>query len=121
MRGTEGLTPLEQDMVRDLSELCDAIEADEQIEKRFTVRTISLDLHPKPYGPEDVRHIRHMLNASQALLAQFLGVSVKTVRAWEQGTRKIPRIACRYMDDIAAYPELWKKRLRRAVTQKPTT
>ena len=104
------------EMAAGLSAFCDALESGKSVEKRFTVRTVSLDLQPKPYGPEDVKHVRKMLNASQALLAKFLGVSVKTIRAWEQGTRPVPTIACRYLDDIVAYPDLWRNRLRLATS-----
>jgi putative transcriptional regulator len=103
---------LGDEMIAGMSAFCDALEAGEPIEKRFTVRTVSLDLRPKPYGPGDVKHVRAVLNASQALLAKFLGVSVKTLRSWEQGVRPVPPIACRYLDDIIAYPEIWRQRLQ---------
>jgi putative transcriptional regulator len=105
------LSPLGAEMVAGMSAFCDAIESGKPIEKQFTVRTVRLDLRPKPYGPEDVKRVRSLLNASQALLAGFLGVSVKTLRSWEQGARPVPTIACRYMDDIIAYPDLWRQRL----------
>jgi DNA-binding transcriptional regulator YiaG len=109
---TSPLTPLGAAMVAGLSEFCDAIEAGEPIEQTYTVRTVTLDLHPRPYGPDDVKHVRRKFKASQALLAKFLGVSVKTVSAWEQGTRPVQPMACRYMDDLLEYPDLWEKRVR---------
>lgn len=112
MNEDKRLSPLAAEMVAGLSAFCDALESGEPVEKRFTVRTVSLDLHPKPYGPADVKHVRRMLGASQALLAKFLGVSVKTLRSWEHGTRPVPTIACRYLDDIVAYPDLWRRRVR---------
>jgi len=105
------LSPLGAEMVAGLSAFCDALESGEPIEKRFTVRTVSLDLQPRPYEAADVKHVRAKLNASQALLAKFLGVSVKSVRAWEQGTRPVPPIACRFMDEIMDNPRMWKRRL----------
>ena len=33
----------------------------------------------------DVKRIRHNVGLSQPLFAEFLGVSVKTIRSWEQG------------------------------------
>ena len=105
---------LGDEMVAGISAFCDAIESGEPLEKRFTIRTVRLDLQPKPYGPEDVKRVRANLSASQALLSQFLGISVKTLRSWEQGTRPVPRMACRYLDDIVAYPELWRQRVRMA-------
>lgn len=112
MNKDKRLSSLGDEMVAGMSAFCDALESGEPIEKRFTIRSVSLDLHPKPYGPEDVKHVRKMLNASQALLAKFLGVSVKTLRSWEQGIRPVPTIACRYLDDIVTYPDLWRKRIK---------
>ena len=108
------LSPLGAEMVAGLSAFCDALESGAPIEKRFTIRTVHLDLDSKPYGPEEVKHVRKMLNASQALLAKFLGVSVKTLRSWEQGTRPVPKIACRYLDDVVAHPDIWRHRIRPA-------
>ncbi|HWE38165.1 MAG TPA: helix-turn-helix domain-containing protein [Isosphaeraceae bacterium] len=88
----------------------------EPIEKRFTVRTVTLNLRPKAYGPDDLKVLRKRLNASQTVLARFLGVSVKTLRSWEQGTRKIPPIACRFLDEIVSNPDLWNQRLREALS-----
>jgi putative transcriptional regulator len=119
MNKAERRSSIGDEMVAGMSAFCDAIESGEPLEKRFTIRTVRLELQPKPYGPEDVKHVRAKLNASQALLSQFLGISVKTLRSWEQGTRPVPRIACRYLDDIVAYPELWRQRVRLAATDDP--
>jgi putative transcriptional regulator len=108
------LSPLGAEMVAGLSAFRDALESGEPIEKRFTVRTVTLDLQAKTYDPQDVKQVRRLLNSSQALLARFLGVSVKTVRSWEQGTRPVPLIACRFLDEIVANPKLWTSRLRSA-------
>jgi DNA-binding transcriptional regulator YiaG len=116
MNEDECLSPLGAEMVAGLSAFCDALEAGEPITKRFTVRTVHLDLQPKPYSASDIKHVRKMLNASQALLARFLGVSVNAVRSWEQGTRTVPTIACRFLDEIVANPEVWKQRLSQAMT-----
>jgi putative transcriptional regulator len=111
MSKDDRLSPLAAEMVAGMSELCDALKAGEIIEKRFTVRTVTLNIDAKRYGPSDVRRARDVLNASQPLLAKFLGVSVKTLRSWEQGVRPVPMIACRYLDDILAHPEIWKERI----------
>ncbi len=120
MNEDKPLSPLGAEMVAGMSAFCDALEAGEPVEKRFTIRTVTLDLHSKPYGPDDVKRVRSKLNASQALLARFLGVSVKTIRSWEQGLRPVPKMACRYLDDIITYPDLWRDRLRGAITQTST-
>jgi DNA-binding transcriptional regulator YiaG len=54
--------------------------------------------------------VRAQFRASQALMADFLGVSVRTLRAWEQGRRPVPRIARRFLDALVACPEVWDRR-----------
>jgi DNA-binding transcriptional regulator YiaG len=118
MKKDQPLSPLAAEMVAGLSAFCDAIEAGEPIEKRFTIRTVTLDLKPKDYSADDVRHVRETLGASQALLARFLGVSVSAVRAWEQGSRRVPPIACRFLDEIVAHREVWTNRIRQSTTSR---
>jgi len=77
----------------------------------LTIRTIVLDLEPTPYSPELVKETRKLMGVSQALFAQFLGVSKATVSSWEQGDNKPKEIACRFMDEIRFDPKHWKKRL----------
>jgi DNA-binding transcriptional regulator YiaG len=105
------LSALGAELVAGLSAFRDVLEAGEPIEKHFTVRTVKLDLQSRPYEAADVKQVRRMLNASQALLAMFLGVSVKTLCSWEQGTRPVPKIACRFMDEIVANREVWRQRI----------
>ena len=114
MNEDKGLSPLGAEMVAGLSAFCDAIESGVPVDARYTVRTVSLDLHPKPYSSQDVKHLRKQLSVSQTVFAEFLGVSVKAVRSWEQGLRPVPTIACRFMDEIVDNPELWSNRLRLA-------
>ena len=40
----------------------------------------------KTYNADDVKRIRAGVKMSQSLFADYLGVSVKTVEAWEAGT-----------------------------------
>jgi putative transcriptional regulator len=110
------LSPLGAEMLAGLSAFRDALESGEPIETRYTVRTVRLDLQTKAYGPDDVKHVRRLLKTSQTLFAKFLGVSVKTLRAWEQGKRPVPAIACRFMDEIVADPGLWTRRLQSAAS-----
>jgi len=107
-------SPLGAEMVAGLSEFCDALESSSPIETRYTVRTVSLELPTKPYNADDVKRVRRTLGASQTVLAKFLGVSVKTIRSWEQGSRPVPAIAGRFLDEIVANPDVWDRRLRRS-------
>ena len=52
------------------------------------LRVTELPSAPPKMRPRDIREIRRLLNASQVLFARFLNVSKKTVRSWEQGTRR---------------------------------
>jgi DNA-binding transcriptional regulator YiaG len=100
-------------MVAGLREFCEAMEAGEAIEARYTVRTVRLDLEPRPFGPEDVKHVRKTLGASQPLLARYLGVSVQALRSWEQGSRPVPAMAARFLDELERHADvLWTPRLR---------
>ena len=40
------------------------------------------------FGPADIRAIRERLNRSQTEFASLIGVSVATLRNWEQGRRR---------------------------------
>lgn len=112
----EGLSPLGEEMIAGLAEFAAALEAGEPIEERFRVRDVALEIRAKPYGPEDLRRFRRRFCASQTLLAKFLGVDVKILRSWEKGTRKVPAMACRFLDEIDAHPDLWKGRLLQAMS-----
>lgn len=88
------------------------------IQDKYTCRTIALDLSPMAYDQKAVKQTRAILNASQAVFALVLGVSIKTVQAWEQGQTSPPKMACRFMDEIRRDPEYWTKRLRNSITVK---
>jgi putative transcriptional regulator len=65
-----------------------------------------------------VERVRELLGLSQAVLAQFLGVNVNTVRSWEQGKRPPQPIACQFLAEIEARPGYWRRRLRRGAEAK---
>lgn len=95
-----------------LGRFADAAEGGEDITTRFTCRTIKLNLEPQPYSPELVKETRRTLGASQAIFAQFLGVSPSAVRDWEQGLKPPHGAACRLMDEIRHDPKYWIERMR---------
>ena len=70
---------------------------------------------PSVYHPRLVRETRDLLAASQAVFARFLGVSVQTVRAWEQGVNTPSTLASRFLDEIRHDPAYWRTRLRETV------
>ena len=56
----------------------------------------------------DVKKIRQTASMTQTALAEFLGVSLKTVEAWESGYRKPGGAACRLLCLVEANPEFPK-------------
>ena len=90
----------------------DALQAKEPIHKKFTCRTIVLDLKPSSYNPARIKQTRNLLGVSQTLFAKFLGVSPSTVRSWEHGGNAPSDMACRFMDEIRRDPRHWMDRLR---------
>lgn len=52
----------------------------------------------KVYSAKDVKKIRSMSGLSQPEFAELLGVSVKTVRAWEQGLSSPARSSARMLE-----------------------
>lgn len=105
-------------IVEGLEEFADALEGGADVTERFTCHTIVLALEPKDYNPALVQRTRGLLRASQAVFAQFLGVSVQAVQGWEQGVKSPSSMACRFMDEIRANPQYWRERLRECVRPK---
>ncbi|NQT39985.1 MAG: transcriptional regulator [Planctomycetes bacterium] len=104
--------PKGKKIVDRLKDFAETLQRSESITDKFTCRTIKLNLEPATYNAELVKETRKLLGASQAIFAQFLGVSVKTVHDWEQ-SRKPPRdVACRLMDEIRRDPDYWLNRLK---------
>lgn len=64
-------------------------EALEHAEGKRELRKRTLSFAPlKEYAPEEIRSIRLDLGMTQTLFAGFMGVSPKTVEAWEAGRNK---------------------------------
>ena len=94
-------------------ELASALKVNKKtVSEKFTCHKLALDLHPEAYSPDLVKKTRRILNASQAVFAQFLGVSPQTVRAWEQGVNVPRESACRLMDEIRHDPKYWQARIQ---------
>ena len=109
-------TSVGKEMVRRLKRFTEALENTEHLADRFTCRTVKLNLAPRSYKPKLVRETRLMLHASQAIFAQFLGVSRAAVRDWEQGIKPPSGAACRLMDEIRRNPDYFFGRLKELST-----
>jgi putative transcriptional regulator len=87
---------------------------------KLTIRSYKVPLTPPSYRPGDVKRVRELLGASQAVLAAFLGVNVNTVRSWEQGKRLPQPIASRFLSEIETDIPYWRQRIEnKTVEGKP--
>ena len=109
---------LEDKLVKSLENFADALDKGDDITERFTCRKVVLNLEPTQYDPDQVRSTREILGASQAVFAQFLGVSTSTVQAWERGENPPSPIACRFMDEIQGDARRFKKRFLELLSPK---
>jgi putative transcriptional regulator len=110
-----------QEIVDGLDSFVRTLKKGDDIAARFTCRTMSLNLIPSSYSPKRVRRVRALLGLSQSLFAQFLGVSVAAVQAWEQGVKVPARMACRFMDEILRDPRQWQQSVPQCMTAKTVT
>ena len=105
------------EIVESLQEFLADLQAGIPLET-FNLRRVEVRPEEHSYHPELIRKTRATLRASQAVFARFLGVSVQTIRAWEQGENVPSNIAKRFMDEIQLDPPYWRKRLREVVVPK---
>jgi len=64
-------------------------EALEHAKGNLKLKSFKVSFEPVPsYEPEDIKRIRATSNMTQAGFAQFLGVTIKAVEAWECGRNK---------------------------------
>lgn len=82
-----------------------------ELGKKVTVRQVQVPLGPSEYGASDVLAARQSLGVSQAIFAQFLGVSLGAVRDWEQSLKPPNGAARRLMDEIRHNPKYFARRL----------
>jgi putative transcriptional regulator len=119
MMRDEKLSPAGAEIVGALTEFRDALrEGSRAVAKKFTVRTVELKVKPQLYSGKDVESVRRMLGLSQALFAQFLGVSPHAVRAWENGGKTPSGVVRRFLDEICVHPDYWKDRLRQLIVSR---
>lgn len=83
-----------------------------------TTRTVRVATPPLS-DAERVRALRRRLDLSQSVFAQVLGVSDKTVKAWEQGHP--PTSPMRRLLEIAEeHPELFLAKVRKTASAPPS-
>jgi DNA-binding transcriptional regulator YiaG len=91
--------PVGVQVVESLRALKECLQSGDRLEDRFPVRRYLVGLKPRRFTAKDVKATRHRLGMSQAVFADVLAVSVKTVQAWEQRGVQSP-MACRLLQTI---------------------
>ena len=56
----------------------------------------------KSYGKEQIREIRIRAGMTQSVFASYMGVSPKTVEAWERGVNHPTGSACRLLEVLSS-------------------
>ena len=112
MKKNEKTSSVETRIIQGLQEFTQGLESGDPIEKKFTVRRVVPKPKTKRYHPSKVKKARRLLGADQTVFALFLGVSPKTVQAWEKGLKFPNRMACRFLEEIQKEPAFYRLRLQ---------
>lgn len=72
-----------ESIMRGLQEVSDDVTG----KKKLSARTVTV-VPVKDYSAEEVKKIRKSTGMTQKFFAEYMGVSEKTVEAWEAGTNR---------------------------------
>jgi len=110
MKKTKKIREVEVDLgpalIQGLSEIVEGLS---RVSGKITIRHCKV-APPPVVKSKQIVLIREQLHMSQNLFAEVVGVSPQLVRAWEQGTRKPSRMACRLLEEIRQNPGYWRGR-----------
>lgn len=81
---------LGQRIIAGLDSLQECLESGQKLEDRFVVRKVLVNIKPPEFSGAKVRRMRGRMGMSQAVFAQVLAVSPKTVELWEREGVKTP-------------------------------
>lgn len=86
------------------------LEAVEYEKGNLKAKTTKMSVTPlKSFQPKEIREIRLRAGMTQTTFAQCLGVSVKTVEAWEGGRNHPDGAACRLLSLTKSDPNFLHK------------
>ena len=91
-------------IMQGLREAIDDAKGEKKL-KRTTYTIVPL----KEYDPEDIKAIRKKTGLSQRALAGYMGISAKTVEAWEKGTNRPSGLASRLLNLLEMDPKFVTK------------
>ena len=84
-------------------------EAVEYEKGNLTAKKTTINVEPLPeISAEDIKNIRNEIGLTQSMFAAVIGVSVKTVEAWEAGTNRPIGPARRMISLIQFNPDILK-------------
>ncbi len=95
-----------ESIVQGLNEAIEYKKGNKEV-ARVVVRSVVAPI-PK-IESEEIRNIRTSLNMTQRMFADIIGVSKKTVEAWEAGTNTPSGAARRMLSMLKADPQLPEK------------
>ncbi|MDE6003834.1 MAG: helix-turn-helix domain-containing protein [Oscillospiraceae bacterium] len=82
-------------------------EAIEYEKGNLQARTVKISIAPLPdINSNQIKDIRKSLDMTQAMFATVMGVSVKTVEAWESGVNTPSGVARRMLSLLQLDPQL---------------
>ena len=85
----------------------------EHAEGSRKLRMEIVEIEPVPfYAPKTIKALRERLRLPQGLFGSVVGVSDKTIEAWEAGTRKPSGTAMRVLAELDTNPDYLNKILR---------
>ena len=94
-----------ENILTGLQEAIDDSIAEKKILKKRMVAIVPV----KEYNSKEVKTIRNKTGLSQKLFAIYMGVSVKTVEAWETGTNRPNGAASRILSMMELDNDLTKR------------
>ena len=101
-----------QELIEGFTEFLEVLRSGQPLESRFIVRDYP---DAAPSKPLDVRALREdALKVGPEEFARFLGVTARTLKTWEDGTRSAGPVARRFLEEIAADPKRWRARIKKS-------
>jgi len=87
-----------------------AKQAEEHSAGNKKLRTNVIEIKPVPnYEPQQIKDVRAKLGLTQGLMGGIIGVSPKTIEAWEAGFRKPSGAAMRVIAELDTNPNYFNK------------
>lgn len=93
--------------------LTEAIEYSKGTSKNARVHTISVEPLPT-FDAESIKSVRSDLGMTQVVFASVMGVSKKTVEAWEEGVNTPSGPSCRLLEMFRTNPNTAHQLVREA-------